>query len=96
MWAEVAEGETKDWVKSVYTQETDWGDHGEIMWKQIVKDGGLEEIKKQGDGTRDAEMIECRRSTKHLRKQHPTSLEMNNFFTEFEIKKQRYPSYMES
>ena len=38
MWAEVPEGESKDWVKSVYTQETDWGDQGEMMWKQIVKD----------------------------------------------------------
>ena len=44
-------------VKSVYAQETDWKDQGEIMWKQIVKDGGLEEIKRQCNGTRDADTI---------------------------------------
>ena len=54
------------------------------------------EIKKQDNDTRDAQTIECGKSTEHLRKQHPASLVMNNFFTEFEIKKQRYPSYMDS
>ena len=80
----------------MYTQETDWGDQGEMMWKQIVRDGGLEGIKKQSDGRRDKEIIECRRSTKHLKKRYPAGVETNNFFTEFEIKKQRYPSYMEN
>ena len=86
MWAEVPEGEAKDWVKGVYTQETDWGDQGEMMWKQIVKDGGLEGIKRQNSGGKDKEIIECRRSTKHLKKRHPASVETNSFFTEFEIK----------
>ena len=38
------------------------------MWKQIVKDGGLEGIKRQNGVGKDKEIIECRRSTKHLKK----------------------------
>ena len=96
MWAEVPEGETKEWVKGVYTQETDWGDQGEMMWKQIVKDGGLEAVKRQNGEAINKETIECRRSTEHLVKRHPEKAETNTFFTEFKIREQRYPSYMEN
>ena len=96
MWAEVPNGKTKEWVKSVYTQETDWGDQGEMMWKQIVKDGGLEAIKKQTEETINEETIECGRSTEHLVKRHPEKADTNTYFTEFKIREQRYPSYMEN
>ena len=94
MWAEVPDGETKEWVKSVYTQETDWGDQGEMMWKQIVKDGGLEAMKRQTGETIHEEMIECGRSTEHLVKRHPEKADTNTYFTEFKIRELRYPSYM--
>ena len=95
MWAEVPKGETKEWVKSVYTQETDWGDQGEMMWKQIVSDGGLEAMKRQTDESIHEGTIECGRSKEHLIKRHPDVADTSTFFTEFKIKEQRYPSYME-
>ena len=51
MWAKVPEVKTKDCVKSVYAQETDWGAQGEMIWKQIVKDGGMEAMKRQPNET---------------------------------------------
>ena len=86
MWAEVPEGETKEWVKGIYTQETDWGDQGEMMWKQLVKDGGLEAVKRQNGDASTKETIECGGSTEHLVKRHPEKAETNTFFAEFKIK----------
>ena len=96
MWAKVPEEGTKDWIRSVYTQETDWGDQGEMMWKQIVRDGGLEAMKRQPNETNYEGTLECGRSTEHLIKRHPEMMDTSTFFTEFRIKEQRYPSYIES
>ena len=96
MWAKVPEEGTKDWIKSVYTQETDWGDQSEMMWKQILQEGNVEPIERHLEEDKREEIIESGRSTRHLmRKEHNVS-ETNAFYTEFKIKEQRYPSYIEN
>ena len=96
MWAKVPEEGTKDWIKSVYTQETDWGDQSEMMWKQILQEGNIEPMERPPHEDSREEAIECGRSTRHLMKDEPTIAETNTFYTEFKIKEQRYPSYIEN
>ena len=96
MWAKVPEDGTKDWIKSVYTQETDWGDQSEMMWKQIMKDGDLEPMERQPNETSQEGTLESGRSTEHLIRREPKMVDTNTFYTEFKIKEQRYPSYIEN
>ena len=96
MWEKVPEEGTKDWIRSVSPQETDWGDQSEMMWKQIMKDGNIEPMERQPNEDNREGTIESGRSTEHLIKKEPKVAETSTFFTEFKIKEQRYPSYIEN
>merc|ERR1711942_114262 len=53
-------------------------------------------MKRQPNETNYERTLECGRSTEHLIKRHPEMLDTSTFFTEFNIKEQRYPSYIEN
>ena len=91
MWAEIPKGSAKEWIKSIYTQETSWGDQGKLMWKQITLDGGIDKTApKEKPKTEEASIV-TGPSTENLKRRHPVGHNSDSYyFTNFEVKRQKY------
>ena len=96
VWSRLAEEGTNEWNESIYTKETGEGDQLEMMGNQILQDKNIEPMERSRHENKREEIIECSRSTRYPMKDEPTVPETNTLHTEFKIKEQRYPSYIEN
>ena len=96
MWAEIPKGSTKDWIKSIHTQETSWGDQGKLLWKQITQDGEIDKTVPKEKPKVEEGSIVTGPSTENLKIKYPKGHNSDNYFTNFEVKKQKYTYYMDN